>query len=362
MNRSFECPTGPATGRAARVPLLLLVSLVAWVANGCASTSPGAEVDTGPVVATVNGEPIHEGEVDAWLKNDWFAGMSEDAVQLYQLRRAGLDGVIDDQLIAQAAREAGLDEDAYLERETAALGPVTDEEIERFYTRNRDRIQPPQPLEALRPRIRQFLESDRAVRVMNALREESAIEIVMTAPPPPPVVRRDVPPGGTSRGPSDAPITIVEFSDYQCPFCLRAEQTLKQVEALYPGQLRIVYRHLPLDFHPNAEPAARGAICAEAQGRFWAYHDLLFQNQNALEEPNLFAYAKQLELDEAAFRRCYEDPATAARVGADVTAARSLGASATPTFFINGRELRGAQPLEAFRAIIDQELEAARTP
>ncbi len=333
---------------------------LAFAATGCSTLGGSAEGDDdpGPVVAKLNGRDIRQSELDDWLKNDWLRGISDDQQQLYQLRRAGLDGVIDDELIANAAAAAGLDEDAYLARETAALGPVTEQEINDFYARNRDRIQPPQPLETLRPRIREFLEGDRTVRVMNNLRENVEIEILLEAPPPPPIVRHELPEGGASRGPTDAPITIVEFSDYQCPFCKRAEATLKQVDALYPGKLRIVYRHLPLDFHENAMPAAVAANCAGAQDRFWDYHDLLFENQRALGERQLLGYADQLGLDADAFRSCFEDEASAAQVSEDMALARQLGATATPTFFINGIELRGAQPLEMFRQIIDRELSA----
>ncbi|MDP6979635.1 MAG: DsbA family protein [Myxococcota bacterium] len=349
-----------ALRRMARRRALAAFAVLGALLPGCASIGGGDDAeDAGPVVATIDGREVRQGEVDAWIKNDWFAGLSEEPMQLYQIRRAGLDGVIDDALIAKAANAAGLSEDDYLEREVAILGPVTGEEVDGFYARNRDRIQPPQSLEVLRPRIREFLESDRAVRVKNRLREHAEIEVLMEAPPPPPVVRKTVPSGGAGRGPADAPVTIVEFSDYECAFCGRAEATLKQVDALYPGQLRFVYRHLPLDFHDNAMPAARAAICAGAQSRFWDYHDRLFANQRALAPPQLLQYADELGLDGAAFRSCYEDPATQAQVENDMAIARQLGASATPTFFINGIELRGAQPLQAFQEIIDRELAAA---
>ncbi len=327
---------------------------------GCATTGGDtSEEDAGPVVATIDGHEIRQSEVDSWLKDDWFAALAEEPGQIYQLRRAGIDGVIDDALIEGAASAAGLSEDDYLDREAALLGPVTDEETNRFYAHNQDRIQPPQTLEALRPRIRDFLEGDPSVRIMNRLREQSKIEILFEAPPAPPVVRKAVPPGGASRGPANAPVTIVEFSDYQCPFCGSVEATLKQVDALYPGQLRFVYRHLPLEFHENAAPAARAAICADAQSRFWDYHNRLFANQQALAPAQLLQYAADLGLDGAAFRSCFDDPATQAQVESDMSIARQLGAEATPTFFINGIELRGAQPLQAFRDIIDRELATA---
>lgn len=310
----------------------------------------------GPVVARIDAEPIHQNDVDQWLKDDWLRGIKEDPAELYELRRAGVEGVIDDALIDRAAAGTGLSSDDYLDRESASLGPVTDAEIDGFYQRHKDRIQPAEPLETLRPKIRNFLEAERAVRVVSALRGAARIEIVMIPPPRPPVARQEIPPGGVSRGPDGAPVTIVEFSDYQCPFCGRAEHTLRQLDELYPGKLRFVYRHLPLEFHDNALPAARAAVCAERQSRFWDYHDLLFANQRALSAAHLLQYATQLELDEASFRACLEAAATFQRVADDVAAGTTAGATATPTFFINGIALRGAQELEVFRKIIDQEL------
>jgi protein-disulfide isomerase len=347
---------------------LALCAVSLWLAgcsNLAANSSPTVDDSSptvrdasapGPVVAHLDGEPIHQGDVDRWLKDDWFRGIKENPTELFQLRRAGIEGVVDDRLIERAAAARGLSTDAYLEREQAALGPVTDAEIDNFYARYQERIQPAEPLETLRPKIRTFLEADRLIRVVTELRGDATIDIVMTPPPAPPVARQQIAPGGVSRGPDDAPVTIVEFSDYQCPFCQRVETTLRQLDELYPGKLRIVYRHLPLEFHENALPAAAAAVCADAQSRFWDYHEILFANQRALSTPNLVQYAANLELDESLFRSCLQADATVKRIADDVAAGKAAGATATPTFFINGIPLRGAQGIEAFRTIIDGEL------
>lgn len=347
--------------------LLLFASLAALVScAGTGTSKPEGASDperTDPtkvddaIAARIDGRVIRLDDVDQWLKDDWFVGVAEEPEQLYQLRRAGVDGVIDEQLIESAAASEGLSAAAYIESQAASLGPVTDREIDSFYARNKDRIRPAQPIEQLRPKIRAFLEGDRNVRVINALREESKIEILMVPPPPPPIVRIEIPSGGSTRGPADAPVTIVEFSDYQCPYCRRAEDTLAQLDALYPGQLRIEYRHLPLDFHADALPAAKAAVCADDQERFWDFHALLFANQRSLGADQLLDYATQLDLDVARFKTCQSAPETQARVDADIALAKEVGASATPTFFVNGITLRGAQPAEAFRSIIDRELE-----
>ena len=312
----------------------------------------------GAVVARIDGQPIHLRELDRWLKDDWLRKIGKDPAELYQLHRAGLEGVIGDRLIDRAAASEGLSADAYLDKETAALGLVTNDEVDRFYERYRDRITPVESLEQLHPKIRKFLVSDDSVRVVTALRREADIEILLIQPRPPPVERYRVPAGGASRGPADAPVTIVEFSDYQCGYCQRAEATLRELDQLFPGKLRFVYRHLPLDFHKNALPAAKAAVCAERQSRFWDYHDLLFANQRSLFAANLLQYAEQIGLDSAAFQTCLEADGTRQRIEEDVAAAAALGARATPTFFINGILLHGAQDLQTFQSIVERELAA----
>jgi protein-disulfide isomerase len=165
---------------------------------------------------------------------------------------------------------------------------------------------------------------------------------------------------GPARGPEDAPITIVEFSDYQCPFCRRAEPTIEQVLARYEGKIRFVYRHFPLDrIHPQARGASEAAACADKQGKFWEYHSALFAENAQLERASLDALAEQLELDTAAFASCLEEGQTKELVEKDLQAGSEAGVTGTPAFFINGIPLRGAVPETDFQRIIDQELDDA---
>ncbi len=171
-----------------------------------------------------------------------------------------------------------------------------------------------------------------------------------------------------SMGPADAPVTLVEVSDFECPFCQRASETVAELRRLYPDRLRIVFRNFPLDqacnpllkhqIHENACAAARAAICAGEQGKFWPYAELLFSG--ATEPSDLLPHARTLGLSEGAFSACLAAPATAARVAADIAAASHAGVVGVPVFLINGRKLTGAKPLEDFRAIIDDELKARR--
>lgn len=161
------------------------------------------------------------------------------------------------------------------------------------------------------------------------------------------------------KGPEDALVTIVEFSEFQCPFCTRVGPTLEQIIETYGDDVRIVFKHNPLSFHDRAEPAARAAIAAQNQGKFWEMHDLLFANQRELTDANLEAWAEQLGLNMDRFRADMESDETAARIREDQQLASRLAARGTPHFFINGYRLRGAQPFDRFRAVIDERLEEA---
>jgi len=167
------------------------------------------------------------------------------------------------------------------------------------------------------------------------------------------------------KGAADAPIAIVEFSDFQCPFCVQAYRDLRELTRGRP-EVSIVFRHYPLDtacnahlkhtMHPDACLAACAAECAGRQGRFWEYHDVLFENHEHLERENLFRYAREMALDVADFGRCLDDPATRDRVGQDVDAASRLGVDSTPTLFFNGRTIHGAleRPYYEYALIIER--------
>jgi protein-disulfide isomerase len=167
--------------------------------------------------------------------------------------------------------------------------------------------------------------------------------------------------GSPARGPSNAPIELIEFSDFQCPFCLRADPTIRQVLSTYGDRIRFVYRHYPLPNHPNARPAAEAAACADAQGKFWAYHDRLFANQSKLEPADLKQAAAEVGLDPAKFTACVDTHQTKDKVDADMRAGEEVGVNGTPAFFVNGRLLSGAQPFDVFKRVIDEELQLKKT-
>ena len=305
------------------------------------------------VVARVDGEAITAAELDRHL------GVEADRLfqQLHEMRRSRLDSLIADRLVAREASKRGVSVDELMRTEVLSkVAPVTDAEVDGFYETNRARL-PDQP--NIKDQIRAFLGSQR----LNARQEEfigslRAAAKVSVSLDEPPLIRHSVSSeGAAARGPANAPVTIVEFSDFHCPFCRRVQPTLRDVLARYPNQVRLVYRDLPLDsLHPQARRSARAARCAGDQGKFWEYHDALYEGPSDASDATLQAAAAKVGLDASTFSSCLASEKHAEAVERDVEEATRLGAQGTPAFFVNGRFLNGAQPLEAFVDIIEDEL------
>lgn len=156
------------------------------------------------------------------------------------------------------------------------------------------------------------------------------------------------------KGPDTAKITIIEFSDFQCPFCSKADETIKEVVAAYPDNVKLVFKNLPLPFHNEAEPAAVAALAAGEQGKFWEMHDKLFSNQEGLGTATYLAYAKELGLDVDKFTKDLTNERLKKQVKDDAELAGTLGVRGTPGFFVNGVQVRGARPFPYFKQIIDR--------
>jgi predicted DsbA family dithiol-disulfide isomerase len=166
--------------------------------------------------------------------------------------------------------------------------------------------------------------------------------------------------GFPAKGPQDAPVTIVEFSDFECPYCSRVLPTLEQVVANYEDSVRVVFRQFPLNsIHARAQKAAEASLCADDQGKFWEMHDAMFARQKELAVPNLKEMAAELSLDAEDFASCLDGSKYAEQVAADLEAGQAAGVSGTPAMFINGRFVNGAVPYEALAAIVDEELRRA---
>ena len=275
---------------------------------------------------------------------------------LYEARRQAIDELVANVLIDQEAKQRGVDRSVLVEKEISdKVAPVGDAEVASWYQANQSRV-PGASLDQVRAPIRAYLVQER----MNAARERyldtlKAKTAVMIALEPP---RLNVSAAkGAVRGKANAPIEMIEFSDFQCPYCQRAHATVEQVLSKYGDQIKFVYRHYPLPTHPAAKPAAEASECAKEQGKFWPFHDRLFANTSKLSDADLKAHAAAVGVDVAAFNACVDSHKYRAVVEADAKDGEAAGVNGTPAFYINGRMISGAQPFEVFKQLIDDELQ-----
>jgi protein-disulfide isomerase len=318
-----------------------------------------ADDDGGQVLATVGGHSITQRQVDDRVLDN--VGPS----QLYDLRKQALDSIVDEYVVKQAAKKAGVEPGEYLKREMkpGAGGNVTDAEVRQFYDQHKTQIDQQtrgKPYDQVKGLLASALQrrqdEQRRDELIARLRADDGVKIMLQAPHV-----KVASAGHPVEGPKDAPVTIVEFSDFQCPFCRAAESSLKQVRDQYGDKVKLVYMDFPLGFHPHAMDAARAGRCAEDQGKFWQYHDALFANQGKLGAADLKAAAAKLGLDGKRFDACFDGGKHDAGIRADMAQGQSLGVTGTPTFFINGREIVGAQPPAQFGQVITEELARAKS-
>ena len=282
---------------------------------------------------------------------------------IYEARRVALEALVAEQLIEADAKRAGVTAAALLEGELArTVVAVSDRDVAEWYQANQSRVGGA-PLEQVADKIREALQlqrrDDAKARYVERLRAATEVRIHLVPPRESIGVAENEP----SAGPADAPVQIVMYSDFQCPFCARVGPTLKKVRDTYGDSVRVVFRDFPLgSIHPRAAAAAVAARCAHEQGRFWEFHDRLFASANRLEDRDFAQHATELGLDTARFSTCTQDSRAAGIVAGNLTSGERLGVSATPAFFVNGRFLPGAQPFEAFKRVIDDELKSAGRP
>jgi protein-disulfide isomerase len=327
------------------------------VGGACSSTSAQQARRPAPteVVATVGSTPITLAEVDDKALEQMSPGGMKLSQALYDARRATLDDLIASHLMDDAAKTQGIERSALIEKEiTAKVPAVTEPEIAAWYQANQGRVQGA-PLDQVRQAIRSYLTQQRMQDVreqyLDALKKKTPVR-VMLDPPRQTVAAAN----GPSKGSASAPIEMIEFSDFQCPFCQRADPTVQQVLSTYGDRIRFVYRHYPLPNHPAARPAAEAAACAADQGKFWPYHDRLFANPSKLADADLKQHAAELGLNAAQFNSCVDSHKFKAQVDADLKAGEEAGVNGTPAFFVNGRMINGAQPFDVFKKVIDEEL------
>lgn len=291
-------------------------------------------------------------------------------------RQTSLDGRLDDAGLRDVASAVGLDVAAF---ERARHAPDVDAALKRaedlatslgvegtptFFVNGR-RLVGARPLDAFRALIDEELAKAQVLVDHGTRREAVYAKIMEDAPVATPKPKAEEAPvvdvavgDAPSRGEARAPVTIVLFSDFECPYCVRAEKTLGEVAAARPGKVRVVFKHRPLPMHEHARLAARAAVAAEKQGRFWAYHDVLVAHRDALDRASLEAYARDAGLSLLRFDRDLDDTSLDARIAADEAQAETLSVKGTPTAFVNGRRITGAQPLATWLTEVDRALAA----
>ena len=324
--------------------------------SATASSSSAAGGGTAPdrVVATYNGGKITAGELEKEARPQ----IADLENKMYQARKQALEQMAMERIVKAEAAKANQSEQEYIKKriEEAPVQQPTEAQQRQFYDRLKSggQIPPDATFESLKDRISQALvnqqRQSQMQKVVAELQKQANLKIDLPQP------RVQVAAEGPARGPKEAPVTIVEFSDFECPYCGAAHDTVEQVMTTYPGKVRLVYRQFPLSFHPHAAKAAEASLCAADQGKFWEYHDVLFKNQKKLEPTELKAHASEVGLDGQKFGQCLDSGDKKKAVDADQQAGLAAGVGGTPAFFINGIFLNGAQPIDEFKKVIDGEL------
>ena len=353
MRRQFTLWTGVAA-------LVLAAAFSGACAEEPTASAQAPPPPTNPdqVVAEVAGKPITLKDVDAKWEQFDAAERARIVQAMYQNRRNMIELLVGDQLIANAAKDAGQSVDAFLETDGAKRLPaVTEAAIVQFYEQNKDRAQG-RTLEQLRGEIKPYLEERRRQQARAMLVEElktkggANVKVLLDPPRYTVPVAADDP----VRGNPSAPITIVEFSDYQCPFCARVNPTLDRIRATYGDKVKIVFKDFPLPNHPEAPKASEAARCAGDQNKYWEMHDAMFANQRNLGVPSLKQTARAIGVNGTAFDQCLDSGKWAAAVRAGGELGEQMGVNSTPTLYVNGRPVIGALPFDNFKTIIDEEL------
>jgi protein-disulfide isomerase len=280
--------------------------------------------------------------------------------QEYDLKSRALENLLNQRALEAAAKSKELSNDAFLEQTVDRnVPPPSAPEIEAYYLAQKDRIN--RPLNEVRPQLEQALAQAKRQQArqeyIDQLRKSNGVAILLRRPK----IEVAADPARV-RGNPDAAVTIVEFGDFQCPFCREVQPTLKAVMDKYSGKVRLGFRDFPLrQIHPQAQPAAEAGRCAAEQGKFWEYHDLLYANQTKLDPNGLKEQARTAALDVERFDACLAGGKFKPQIESDLQSGTGAGITGTPGFFINGVPLTGAQPLSEFEKIIDSQLADAES-
>jgi protein-disulfide isomerase len=368
MFHSNSTQPGARSANTAAVTALLALAASLCVcmpvaAKPPAAPAPIADSTAQAILATVGSERITEAQVIA-QDQDAFDHLREDSeLKLHQLQASlaeahyrlvekQLNHMLDQRALELEAKARATGTDKVLE--DIRVPAVTEDEVRAYFEANKSRAGN-RTFEQLQPEITQYLankhNTEATRHFFDGLRDKHGVASLL------PPFRVAVDATGPAKGSEHAPVTIVEFGDFQCPFCRQSETTLQTVLQNHPDQVRLVFRELPLTgIHPNALVAAHAAVCADRQGMFWPMHDAMYQDQNALGQVALVDTARRIGLDADRFSACLSDGDTLKAVERDAKAADELNINETPYFLINGRPMHGSIPEDQIEAVITDEL------
>ncbi len=326
---------------------LVMSSALTFTVNSAAQQN---KQDQNPVVAEIGGKALTVSD----FENKEAGAVLQARYQMYTSERKALDKFVEQEVLEQQAKKEGLTVDQLLEKE--AYKPIkdpTEDQLEIYY----EALNSDEPFSEMRPQILDHIRDMRHKKArttyVNALKATANVRVLFA----PPAADVDIQ-GGELRGSKDAPVTLVEFADFQCPYCAKVNPIILQLEKEYGDKLAVVYKDFPLPMHKDAEKAAEGARCAGEQGKYWEYHDLLFSS-HLTDLPSLKKHASELSLDQARFDTCLDSGAEAAGVKKDLEDGMKLGLSGTPSFFANGHFFSGAPDASVFHEIVSTQMPAS---
>lgn len=319
--------------------------------------APAPDTRPGDVLAVVGDDEITLDDLDAVTSERLSAMDFEYRSQRHQVVDQAMRRAVRDKLIEAEAEERGVTVDELVRETVGDRDQIGDEAVRTFYLQNQAQLQG-RTYESIAPQIRDYLATQARESALQELADGIADEHGAAYMLEPFRVDIDIT-GAPTAGPDDAPVTLVEFSDFQCPYCESFVPTLERVQQEYGDQVRVAFLHFPLrQIHPDAQKAAEASMCAFEQGKFWEAHDLYFAEQQALGVDDLKEKAARLELDADAFAECLDSGKYVDYIDEDVSTAIAMGVDGTPAIFVNGRPLPGgAVPFEMLSEIIDEELE-----
>ncbi len=311
----------------------ILIILIMGAALGAASRCAAQDANSKEVVAVINGQDITQSD----LEQKEMVKLLKARDQFYLAQKDALNQLIEDSLLEAQAKKEGVTVDELLDKHVnSKVTDPTEDQLQVYY----EGIQTTQPYSEVRPKIVDTIHQHRVAKLraeyIKSLRDSSNI-VVMLQPP-----AASVPLGKTAtRGAQDAPVTIIEFADYECPYCQKMDPDLRKLQDDFKGQIRFAFKDFPLPMHKHAEKAAEASRCAEDQNKYWEYHDRLFSKDAGLDVPELKQYANDLGLDSAKFDACLDSGKEADAIQEDVEQGNHLGISGTPAVFINGHFFSG---------------------